>query len=104
VLRSYHHPPNLVQSSGQIYSTCAEVRFLVEYSLRGNGGGTQSDRRSEMGIEYSISNMDIGKVGPCMVPGHRKYHKLELNPCWSTMRRFLHDNSWAEFMKRVEEK
>lgn len=54
--------------------------------------------------DYSISNMDIGKMGPCMVPGHPKYHVLDMNPCWSTMRRFLHDHTWDAFMKKVETK
>lgn len=51
-----------------------------------------------------LKNMNIGKTGPCMVPGHPKEHKLELNPCWSTMRRFLLDHTWQEFLDKVNEK
>jgi hypothetical protein len=57
-----------------------------------------------MAIKYSIDNMNIDKMGPCMVPGHERYHILDMNPCWMTMRRYLHDHSWAEFMKAVETK
>jgi hypothetical protein len=52
---------------------------------------------------YSIANMDIGKKGPCMVPGHPKEHTLEMD-CWSTMRRYLFDHTWAEFLAEVNRK
>jgi hypothetical protein len=52
---------------------------------------------------YSIANMDIGKKGPCMVPGHPKEHVLDM-ACWSTMRRFLHDNSFQAFLDEVNRK
>jgi hypothetical protein len=66
--------------------------------------GVLETEGQEMAIKYHVGNMDIGKMGPCMVPGHAKYHVLELSPCWSSMRRYLHDHTWNEFMKRVEEK
>lgn len=50
-----------------------------------------------------FKDMNIGKTGPCMVPGHPKEHKLELK-CWSEMRRFLFDHSWSEFLGKVKEK
>jgi len=51
-----------------------------------------------------FKKMNIGKTGPCMVPGHPKEHKLDLNPCWSTMRRYLLDHTWEEFLAEVDRK
>lgn len=51
-----------------------------------------------------FKDMNIGKTGPCMVPGHPKNHKLDLNPCWSTMRRYLLDHSWKDFLTEVNRK
>jgi len=50
-----------------------------------------------------FKKMDIGKTGPCMVPGHPKEHKLELG-CWSEMRRFLFDHTFEEFLAKVKQK
>lgn len=51
-----------------------------------------------------FEEMDIGKEGPCMVPGHPKRHVLELNPCWSTMRGYLYDHTFQEFLRAVKNK
>ena len=51
-----------------------------------------------------FEQMDIGKTGPCMVPGHPKEHKLELNPCWSTMRRYLYNHTFEQFLAEVNKK
>lgn len=48
-----------------------------------------------------FKKMNIGKTGPCMVPGHPKNHKLELK-CWSEMRRYLFDHSFDEFLREVD--
>jgi len=50
-----------------------------------------------------FKKMDIGKSGPCMVPGHPKEHKLELK-CWSEMRRYLFDHSFEQFLEEVKRK
>jgi len=50
-----------------------------------------------------FKDMDIGKEGPCMVPGHKKSHVLTL-ACWSEMRRFLFDHSFQDFLEKVENK
>jgi hypothetical protein len=55
-------------------------------------------------MKYNNKDLDIGKVGPCMVPGHPKEHVLELNPCWSAMRRFLFGHSFKEFLEEVNKK
>lgn len=52
----------------------------------------------------NFEEMDIGKKGPCMVPGHPKEHKLELTPCWATMRRYLLAHSFEEFLREVNKK
>jgi hypothetical protein len=51
----------------------------------------------------NLKDMDIGKSGPCMVPGHPKNHKLTLE-CWSEMRRYLYDHSFQEFLAAVRNK
>jgi hypothetical protein len=48
----------------------------------------------------NFDEMDIGKTGPCMLPGHPKEHKLELK-CWSEMRRYLYKHSFQEFLAEV---
>jgi hypothetical protein len=50
-----------------------------------------------------FEQMDIGKVGPCMVPGHQKEHVLELK-CWSAMRRYLYDHTFEQFLAAVKKK
>jgi hypothetical protein len=50
-----------------------------------------------------FSSMDVGKPGPCMIPGHPKKHRLTLE-CWSEMRRFLFDHTWEEFLEKVKNK
>jgi hypothetical protein len=52
----------------------------------------------------SINDMNIDKVGPCMVPGHPKEHKLDMNPCWMTMRSYLLHHSFEEFLEAVKRK
>ena len=59
---------------------------------------------SKKAKSMNLKDMDIGKSGPCMVPGHPKNHKLELNPCWSTMRRYLLDHSFEDFLDKVKSK
>lgn len=54
--------------------------------------------------DMKFEDMDIGKIGPCMVPGHPKEHELELNPCWSTMRRYLFNHTFAQFLAAVKRK
>lgn len=53
--------------------------------------------------DYSIANMDIGKQGPCMVSGHQKEHVLEMK-CWSTMRRYLFNHTFQDFLAEVNRK
>lgn len=50
-----------------------------------------------------FEEMDIGKKGPCMVPGHAKNHVLELK-CWSAMRRFLFTHTFEQFLAEVDKK
>jgi hypothetical protein len=52
----------------------------------------------------SIDQLDIDKVGPCLVAGHPKEHKMDMNPCWMTMRSYLHDNSFADYIRAVNRK
>lgn len=53
--------------------------------------------------DMDFKKMDIGKNGPCMVPGHPKNHKLELS-CWSEMRRYLYDHTFEQFLAEVDKK
>ncbi len=68
--------------------------------IRGLVGVLLARRFGNMNFE----EMDIGKKGPCMVPGHPKEHKLELTPCWATMRRYLLTHSFEEFLREVNKK
>jgi hypothetical protein len=44
------------------------------------------------------------EMGPCLVPGHPKEHKLGV-PCLSEMRRFLYPNkTFREFLEAVKRK
>lgn len=64
-------------------------------------GGTT---RKGLDMKYKNRDLDIGKEGPCLVAGHPKEHKLLLNPCWSTMRSYLFDHTFEQYLKAVKDK
>lgn len=55
-------------------------------------------------MKYKNKDLDIDKEGPCLVPGHPKEHKLKLTPCWSTMRRYLFDHTFDQYLEAVNNK
>lgn len=55
-------------------------------------------------MKYKNKDLDIGKEGPCLVTGHPKEHKLSLNPCWSTMRSYLFDHTFDQYLQAVRNK
>lgn len=52
----------------------------------------------------SIGQLDVDKVGPCLVSGHPKEHIMEMNPCWMKMRNYLYDHTFAEYIEAVKNK
>jgi hypothetical protein len=52
----------------------------------------------------NISQLDVDKFGPCLVTGHPKEHKMDMNPCWMTMRSYLLNHSFEEYLEAVRTK
>jgi len=48
---------------------------------------------------------DIKDKGPCLVPGesHKGIHRLEL-ACWTSIRRYLFDHTFQEFLEESRKK
>jgi hypothetical protein len=44
--------------------------------------------------------MDVGKPGWCLA--HKVYHKMELSPCWKSLRDFLHAREIAGYRDPAE--
>lgn len=80
------------------WGTGSDKLYLRRHQ-RGIELGRKTGKMNYRGIDED--DLNVGKLGPCLVKGHPKEHILELNPCWSTMRRFLYYHSWNEYMKEV---
>ena len=97
VLRSYPMKTNLA-------TTCSRGTTPGRvWTVRGRTWWGYTDDKVETVKNYSLADMDIGKKGPCMVSGHPRYHVLSLE-CWSTMRRYIFDHTWDQFLRKVDEK
>lgn len=60
------------------------------------------------GSYRSTSDVEYGKMGPCLVPGHKKEHPLDVS-CLAAMRNYFYDDgnfgkSFSQYLKAVEKK
>lgn len=80
---------------------CYGVHILVEYLL-GEIGGVLLKEGLTMTYR-SVNDIKNDEVGPCLVPGHPKEHKLSPG-CWAAMRRYLFNHSFTDYVKEVAKK